>query len=806
MRCGGGVFLIVLLAFAVIGGGALAERADGADQRSGLLTSEYREPAAAIISLLTAAAPPERLLHTESGRVALLYREAVIPMERLARPRLGLAGYRFDPVSYLSEVADRVSRIEILSADEPADREPVTWLPGAGAVLDFVSFSPDGSRLAAVVIADGPSRLVLFDVATGREQVLDVPINPAWGAPCRWVGRDELLCRVIPGDRGAVPPAAVVPVLVEHLGGPAPTRTYSDLLETAHDDALFEFYYTVSLAYVDRTGSWRNLVEPRGLISDLEPSPDGDFAVIARKQPPYPRLVPARYFPSVVEAWNLSDAQRLYASEPIGFGVEVDGDEPPAPRRSLWKPGVSNTLGFIRESRDADGKRIDQWLAISAPFGGEPVEVAHSEVPIRAFGWTSAGTPWFSTRGERAGEVVFYAVGEGGPTPIWSGIAAQGYGNPGKALRADGADGPVLEADGRIFLAGEGLTEDGPRPFLDIFDLGQRTSQRVFTADPGVYEMVLGLLDPGPPLKFITSRETETEPPNLYVMTGTQRRPMRTLPSPYPALANVTRRTVNYERADGVPLSATLYLPEGRTEGERLPTLIWLYPHDFSDRYLAEEPDIRTFKFHSVVGVSPLATVVAGYALLFKPSVPIIEGETGPSERYIPQLVESAEAAVDYLVSSGITDPDRVAVGGHSYGAFSAANLAVNSDRFATAIAMSGAYNRTLTPYGFQHEKRSFWEIPEFYTRISPFFHADKVKIPILLVHGGSDQNPGTPSLQSQRFFHALVGEGVPTRYVELPYEGHNYRARENVLQVGAEIIDWLDRTIGASKPEAAGR
>jgi dipeptidyl aminopeptidase/acylaminoacyl peptidase len=249
------------------------------------------------------------------------------------------------------------------------------------------------------------------------------------------------------------------------------------------------------------------------------------------------------------------------------------------------------------------------------------------------------------------------------------------------------------------------------------------------------------------------------------------------------------------------PAKARLGEGESR-EGERLPTLVWIYPYEFSDREHAEQTDVRAFRFHRVKGPSPLAAVVEGYAVLMNPTVPILHDQGKMNDDYIPQLVASAEAAVDHLVAIGVADPSRVAVAGRSYGAFSSANLLVHSRRFATAIAMSGAYNRTLTPFGFQHEKRSFWEATDLYTNISPFFAADRIRMPLLLVHGGADPNPGTPPLQARRFFHALVGEGADVRFVELPHEGHHYYARENVLHATAEMIAWLDRTIG---PGAGG-
>jgi dipeptidyl aminopeptidase/acylaminoacyl peptidase len=769
---------------------------------------DYREPSAAVTALLTAPTPPEPLLHARSGQVALLFREPVISMARLARPRLGLAGFRFDPEAQTSGINPLISRIEVVSVFADPDQEPTVWVPAGGAVLDFVHFSPDGQTLSALAIAEGPAQLVLFDVASGEERVLDTPVHAAWGDPCRWVGNDELLCRVVPEDRGARPAEHPAPVLVEHSSGPAPMRTYQNLLENAYEDELFEYYFNAGLARIDRSGAMRRVPGLLGLILNLDPSPDGAYAVVTRIHRPYSRMVPARRFPSSVEVWDLAQGARLYASRPSGFGVEDDDEEDvdDNPRRATWMPAATNaeadTLGFIDTSRDAEGKRIYRWMALVAPFANPPVEVAASPKQIQRFGWTSAGTPYFTTRGDTVEEVSYQVVMQGAAQPIWKGVAADRYDNPGRAVRLDGSDGPVLEVDGRIYIAGDGLSDQGPRPFLDVFDLKTQKVERVFSAEPGVYEIVLGVLDPQLPT-FVTSRETETDSPNLYLHRGAERVALHRVPDPFPQLAGASRRVVTYLRADGVELSGTLYLPANHRPGEPLPTLVWIYPTEFSDREQAEQMDLRFFRFHKVKGPSPLAAVVAGYAVLLNPTVPIVSEGAVPSDDYIPQLVASVEAAVDYLVETGVSDPRRLAVAGRSYGAFSSANLLIHSDRFATAIAMSGAYNRTLTPFGFQHEHRSFWEATEYYTSISPFFHADQLEKPILLVHGGSDENPGTVPFGARRFFHALVGAGGTARYVELPGEGHHYWGRENVLLASAEMLDWLDRTIGPNRPAA---
>jgi dipeptidyl aminopeptidase/acylaminoacyl peptidase len=363
-------------------------------------------------------------------------------------------------------------------------------------------------------------------------------------------------------------------------------------------------------------------------------------------------------------------------------------------------------------------------------------------------------------------------------------------------VRTNGNRGPVLEIDRHVILMSDGLSADGPQPYVDALDLDTFEKTRLLTAAEGVYERMVGVVDPST-RTILALRESETEPPQLFSVTGGRHTPLSRIENPFPDLDRVERRNVVFTRKDGVPLNGMLYLPRDRQPDTPLPTLVWIYPAEFSDEEFAEQIDARRFRFHQIKEASPIAAVLAGYALLLNPTVPIIgEGETA-NEAYLPQLVSSMEAAIDYLVANGISDRERIAVAGRSYGAFSTANLLVHTDLFRTGIAISGAYNRTLTPFGFQHEKRSFWEATDFYTRISPFFHADQLDEPLLLVHGGADDNPGTPTLQARRFFHALVGNGARVRYVELPYERHHTRARESVLHTTAEMLDWLDWTIG---------
>ena len=762
------------------------------------IADNLREPSAAVVRLLTATRSPQPLVHANSGKVALLFSEPVIPLDRLARPVIGLAGYRFDPLTHTSNTGALVKRVELVNAADTAGSQPQVWQPAPGHLLDTIQFSPDGRFLSALQVDnEGPAQLVVFDSSNGKERALDVPVNPAWGTPpCTWVADDALVCRVMPEKPGSLPKQLWSPVIIEHNGGPAPTRTYANLLENDYEDALFEYYFSSELARVSIDGTVRRTPATHGLIYSFEASPKGDLAIVTRLHRPYPRLVTAQRFPKTVEVWDLATGKRLYQSTPLGFGLDTGPEQKEEPRRIVWKPGDTATIGYLDQIRGDEGEIQYRWLSIEPPFDQAPNIIASSARPIQEFGWTTAGTPYYWTSSEDGDTEIVNVVFAEGIREVWNGKVDNPSNDAGYSMRVNGSEGPILEVDGRIFLAGDGMSPDGPRPFLVAFNLISRTTENLFTAEPGVFEKVLAILDPKIPT-LLTSRETETSPPNLYRRQGDRVTALRPFANPYPDLEEVTRRVLNYTRKDGIQLSGTLYTPAGWSGSEPLPTLIWIYPYEYSDREQAQQMDVRAFCFHRVSGPSPLAAVLEGYAVLVNPTVPIIDEGSDTKDDYLDQLVTSVEAAADYLVDSGVANPAKIAVGGRSYGAFSAANLLIHSRRFATAIAMSGAYNRTLTPFGFQHEKRSFWEATDLYTNISPFFHADKISAPILLVHGAADPNPGTPPLQAKRFFHALAGEGKTVRYVELPFEGHHYLARENVLDAAGEMIAWLDKTIG---------
>jgi dipeptidyl aminopeptidase/acylaminoacyl peptidase len=293
--------------------------------------------------------------------------------------------------------------------------------------------------------------------------------------------------------------------------------------------------------------------------------------------------------------------------------------------------------------------------------------------------------------------------------------------------------------------------------------------------------------------------ESKTNPPNYVVLDvkSGKRKRVTDFPDTTPQVTRMSKELIRYSRKDGVALSGTLYLPPDYKPGTRLPLLLWAYPLEYSDADTAGQVRGSSQTFTRLNGATPIFFALHGYAVLNDATMPVVGDPETVNNTYIEQITDSARAAIEKLDAMGVIDRKRVCVAGHSYGAFMTANLLAHSDLFAAGIARSGAYNRSLTPFGFQTERRSYWEATDLYTKISPFTYADRIKKPLLLIHGEADDNSGTFPIQSERLFEAIRGNGGTARLVLLPNEAHGYRARESILHTLAEMLDWADRYVG---------
>jgi dipeptidyl aminopeptidase/acylaminoacyl peptidase len=646
-------------------------------------------------------------------------------------------------------------------------------------------------------------------------------LNGAGGTPFEWLSDSRgLICATVPEGRGEAPAAPQVPegpVVQENIGRTAPARTYQDLLEDAHDAALFEYYVTSQIVHVDLQGKSRPLGAP-GILWDFETSPGGEHLLVQILHRPFSYTVPANRFPRRIDVWDLEgNVVHRVADIPLQDQVPTSfGSVPVGPRSVSWRHDVPATLVWVEAQDGGDARKEadvrDTVFAQEAPFRAAPRRLIDLGLRYGGIEWSDDDLAivaewWWKTRKLRAWVL---APGREDPRPrlLDERSFEDRYNDPGDPVTVPNRYGRqvLLTADGgkKLFLVGDGASPEGDRPFVDRFDLDSGETKRLWRSEAPYYERPVALLDVEQGL-LLTRRESKTDPPNYFTrdLGDGSLRQLTEFPHPTPQLAGLQKELIRYERDDGVKLTATLYLPPGyEPEDGPLPMLVWAYPQEFKSADAAGQVTDSPYRFARVGWWSPLLLLTQGYAILDDPTLPIVgEREEEPNDTFVKQLVAGAQAAVDEVVRRGVGDPDRVAIAGHSYGAFMTANLLAHSDLFRTGIARSGAYNRTLTPFGFQAEERTFWEAPEVYFEMSPFMHASKIDEPILLIHGAADNNSGTFPMQSERFYSALKGHGATTRLVMLPHESHGYRAHESVLHMWWEITRWLDRYLKNASP-----
>jgi dipeptidyl aminopeptidase/acylaminoacyl peptidase len=480
------------------------------------------------------------------------------------------------------------------------------------------------------------------------------------------------------------------------------------------------------------------------------------------------------------------------------------------PRSVRWRPNEPATLVWVKALDGGDPKKKvphrDSVLTLKAPFTGQPVELFKVEHRFAGGGFgEKGGLVFFSDfeRDKRWLRTFMFDADKPGTPPklLWSRSQQDRYNDPGTPLtRLVGTQRAVLQNGDWIYLTGAGASPEGDRPFLDRFNLQTLKAERLFRSEANSYETVVALLSDDAK-QFITRRESPTEAPNYFVRSGgdasaTAAKPLTQFPDPTPQLRGIKKQLITYKRADGVQCSFTLYLPPGYKEGTRLPTVVWAYPIEFTDPSTAGQITGSTQRATSIGGPSHLFFLLEGYAVLDNATMPVVGNPETVNNTYVEQIVMSAKAAIDKATELGVTDPDRVGVGGHSYGAFMTANLLAHSDLFRAGIARSGAYNRTLTPFGFQSERRTIWEAPELYLKVSPFMVATKINEPLLMIHGEADDNTGTFPIQSERMYQALKGHGATVRLVMLPHEAHGYAGRESIEHVLYEMISWFDKYV----------
>ncbi len=765
----------------------------------------YLTPPQAIVDILDASPIPPAVVSPTGETMAILTRPSMPSLSELAEPMLRLAGYRVNPRTNGPHTTPGLSRITIRNISDGTEH---AFDAPRETSLGSPTFSPDGSRLLFLLTRYNGIEAWMMEVSTGQARPLsDTSINAVWGNPCNWLDDNAtVVCRFKASARGAPPDAPDVPAqpnVQSHGGGAAPIRTYQDLLGNAHDEALFEYFFTTQVGTIDLATGRRTAIGPPGLYQQVSASPSGQYFLMVEVERPFSWLVTARSFPKDVTIRNGSgEVVAQVARIPLADAVPIGG-VPTGPRSYGWNLTEAHTLTWVEAQDGGDPKRTvdhrDRVLSLSAPFNAEPTELARTEFRFGGLRWTEDGATLLTERDRPTRWTrTWVLAGNREPRLLWDRSSEDRYGDTGQPLTAPRPGGRVIRQTGNaIYLTGAGASPVGDRPFLDRLDLDTFETERLFQSNDDAYETVSALLSDDA-TSILTRRESRTEPPNYYVRDlsgGTAGAPsaITSVVDPAPQLTGISKQLVKYERADGVQLSGTLYLPPGYQEGQRVPMVMWAYPREFVDPTLAGQVSGSDNRFTAIRGASHLLLLTQGFAVFDGPTMPIIGAGETANNTYIEQLVASAEAAVDAVVDLGVTSPDTIGIGGHSYGAFMTANLLAHSDLFQMGIARSGAYNRSLTPFGFQNERRTFWEATDIYAAMSPFFHADKINEPILLIHGEADNNSGTFPIQSARMYMALKGHGATVRYITLPHESHGYAARESVLHTVAEMLNWAN-------------
>jgi len=773
----------------------------------------YRLPDQAIVDLVDAPPTPVLSLDPTRNLVVMMHRPSLPPIEEIGKEEVRLAGLRIDPTTNGPSRVSHYTAYTLRNIRTGEDRE-VTGL-SANARLGQIRFAPSGRHFAFTVRQDDGLTLWVVDVDDAKASpVSDRRLNSVFGGTFAWMPTsDRLVVRFIPENRESLSesetPAA--PVIQENLSGNAPSRTYQDLLKNPDDQAAFEHYGQSQIAIAGLDGAIQD-IWTTGLHSRAQPSPDGNYLLVETLHRPYSYLVPYYRFPESVSVLDIEgNLIKEVADLPLAESVPIAFDAvPEGPRGFEWRTDTAAELVWV-EAQDGgdpatDADVRDRAFSLIAPFDTEPTVLADFELRHLGFWWGGGDLALSRERWWKERRLRIWRLRPDKPgTPkelVVDRSFEDRYGDPGVPLMDWSDTGTrVLMTDGDVlFMAGDGASPDGDQPFLDRFDLGTSQTERLMQSEPPILERPIQIMDRNGPTVLV-SREREDTPTNFYLrdLTSDELSAITDYPHPYPGLQGASKELIKYKRDDGVQLTATLHTPPGYSEGERLPTVLWAYPREFKSADAAGQVKDSPHRFARLTLHSPLYLLAAGYAVMEGPTMPIVgEGDAEANDTYIEQLVASAEAAVEEVVQRGIADPDRVGVGGHSYGGFMTANLLTHSDLFNAGVAMSGAYNRTLTPFGFQAEERTIWQAPETYAAMSPFMHADKMKVPLLLMHGEADNNSGTFPMQSERYYNALKGHGATTRLVMFPHESHGYRARETVLHMLYEMTNWFDTYLKA--------
>lgn len=800
----------------------------------------YSQPPKEILDVMRAPSPAQPLLSPTREHMLLVAMQDSPSIARVATPYLKLAGVRIEPKNHsqhdtpggygIRPCARSFDLVKVADGSSSAIKLPDNACPSVPM------WSADGQRFAFQNTTTDTVELWVGEARSGKiRKIQGAWINSMFGDDMQWMpDQKTLLVKLVPAKLGAAPvkpDAPIGPSIQESSGGKGQFSTYEarDTLQTPHDEELFAYYGQSQLALVDAdSGKITPLGKP-DLYSDLEHAPDGRHLMVHTLRKPFSYAVTWGRFAHDVEVWDIAKRDKIQkhkiAALALADRVPVHG-EPMGPRHFAWRPTEPASLVWAEALDGGDWnnkvEQRDKVMSWKAPFAGSPTEVLRTEMRFGGLSWGEKADTVLLAEYDinkhwmRSTRINFDQPQQAGKV-LWDLSYDDRYANPGSPIfRRLPSGEAVLRQDGdAIFLTSQGASPDGNRPFLDRMDMSSGKKERLFRSGKTSYETFIGFADASSK-RFLTWYQTPNDVPNAYVRTlgapveaaageavySSTRTMLTHIPDPAPLVRQIQKRLVKYKRADGVDLSFTLYTPPGYQEGTKVPTILYAYPLDYADPSKAGQISGSQYTFTRLRGYRHL--LLAGYAIIDNAAFPVVGDPKKAYDTYTEQLVMDAKAAVDEAVRLGVADPERIGVTGHSHGALMTANLIAHTELFRAGVATSGSYNKTLTPFGFQSERRSVWEAPEVYRNVSTFFFADKIKQPLLIMHGADDANPGTTPLQATKLFEAVRGNGGVTRLVMLPNEPHWYTARESNEQEVYEMLTWFDKYVKNAKPREA--
>lgn len=797
--------LVLLSTIALLQGSAISQAQNNA----------YRRPPADVAAIVEARPTPQVSMNPTRDALMLTDYNPNPGIATLAQPFLKLGGLRVNP-----QINARQRITEFTGATIQwflTGKSVAIEMPKTGRLAGIPSWSPDGKRIAfAVDVTDGV-QLWVADATTGKSKRLgNFYLNDMLGSSFLWMEDSDRICvRTIPAGRGPAPSATVVPTgpaIEETSGKVSQVMTYQDLLKNEHDEFLFEYYGTSQLLIISANSGKSQLLGNPGLYTSMSWSPDERYVLVTQLRKPFSYRVQYNNFARKTELW---DQNGKVIRTIVEFGVT---DEIPrqgvvtGPRSIEWQPLYDARLIWAEALDGGDPKKKvdfrDKLMLLDAPFSAQPRELLKTKHRYSGMEWMASKDAGLLTEFDRDRRwFTTYYLSLQQPSAkdtLFDMSVNDDYNTPGSPVmdRLPNGDWVIAQDGDWLYYDAPGNSDDGQYPRLDKINLKTGEKQTLFKSKDKTFEEFIAFAGKDRS-QIVTRYQSKTEVPNFYLvgLKDQLRKALTQFADPAPQLTGIEKRVVKYTRPDGVPLSGTLYLPAGYKPGQKLPLFLWAYPLEYSDKSTAGQVRVTDNTFTFYRNDSPLFMVTQGYAVLMDATIPIVGDPETMNNTFREQATASGRAAIDYLDSLGIIDRSKVGVGGHSYGAFMTANLLAHSNDYAYGIARSGAYNRTLTPFGFQSERRNFWEAKDIYMNVSPFNFADQIKKPLLIIHGEADNNPGTFTVQSERLYQAIKGTGGTARLVLLPHESHGYRARESVLHVLAEMFDWAGKYGGPAKP-----